>query len=184
MKDRLEEYIRMNREEFEIYTPGENVWEGIRKPAVVIPERKKYLKIAYRIAAVIIIFIASYAFHEYRDYRSEMKLADENESIYRQIPDLRETEFYYNNLVDLKLEELKPFFRQVPGLESEIKYDLSELDSIYASLKNDLKDNIANDQVLEAMIQNYRLKLEILEDLLSEVKHEKSKNDETPKSNT
>ena len=44
--------------------------------------------------------------------------------------------------------------------------DLSELDSIYGALQQDLRDNIANDEIVEAMIQNYILKIEILEDLL------------------
>ena len=39
-----------------------------------------------------------------------------------------------------------------------------ELDSVYISLKSDLKDNIANHEVIEAMIQNYRLRISILEE--------------------
>jgi len=44
------------------------------------------------------------------------------------------------------------------------------LDSVYADLRRDLKDNAANEEVIEAMIQNYRLKLEILEDVLSQMR--------------
>ncbi|MGD2034222.1 MAG: hypothetical protein PVF73_04140, partial [Bacteroidales bacterium] len=52
------------------------------------------------------------------------------------------------------------------SLEEELQTDLSELDSIYEGLKDDLKDNIANHEVIEAMIQNYRLRIAILEDML------------------
>ena len=52
--------------------------------------------------------------------------------------------------------------------------DLSELDSIYSSLKKDLRENIDNEQVLEAMIQNYRMKLKILEDLLLDISPNKT----------
>ena len=48
---------------------------------------------------------------------------------------------------------------------AEINDELSVLDSVYNGLRSDLADNIANDEVVEAMIQNYRLKLKILEDL-------------------
>ena len=41
----------------------------------------------------------------------------------------------------------------------------------------DLKDNIANNEVVEAMIQNYILKIDILEDLLKYM-DETSKNNE------
>ena len=174
MKDRLEDFIRTHREEFEFHEPAPELWKNIEGKKPVNRFRTKITKFSYRVAAVIVIFIASYAFHEYIDIRKSKRFADENEILYREIPELKETEFYYNNLVSMKLEELEPYFNQVPGMESDLKFDLNELDSIYLSLKNDLKDNIANQEVLEAMIQNYRMKLQILEDLLSEVKQEKS----------
>jgi len=96
-----------------------------------------------------------------------------NDEFYDLMPELKETEFYYNNLVNLKMDELQPFLANIPGLEAEVQLDLSELDSIYSSLKEDLKDNIANDQVIEAMIQNYRLKIKILEDLLNDISPDK-----------
>ena len=62
-------------------------------------------------------------------------------------------------------------------LEDELKIDLSELDSIYSNLKEDLKDNIANQDVLEAMIDNYRLRISILEELVMYLDEETSDND-------
>jgi hypothetical protein len=55
------------------------------------------------------------------------------------------------------------------------------LDSIFSNIKKDLKDNVATQEVVEALIQNYRIKIRILEDmpiLLKEDKNnpEKSKN--------
>ena len=48
----------------------------------------------------------------------------------------------------------------------ESQFDLTELDSIYSSLREDLKDDVANEEVIEAMVQNYRLRVEILEEML------------------
>ena len=50
-------------------------------------------------------------------------------------------------------------------------------------IKKDLKDNIANQDVIEALIQNYRIKINILEDMLTVLKanennHEKEKSHE------
>jgi hypothetical protein len=101
--------------------------------------------------------------------------------VYEQVPELKEAESYYSKLVTFKLEEMKPFLMNNPGIRKEVNVDLMELDSIYSSLKNDLKDNIANDQIIEAMIQNYRLKLRILEELQAELKPENSKENEKPK---
>ena len=59
---------------------------------------------------------------------------------------------------------------EYPSLEDELETDLSELDSIYISLKSDLNDNVANHEVIEAMIENYRLRISILEDMLGFLK--------------
>ena len=103
--------------------------------------------------------------------------------IYELVPELKEAETYYANLVSNKLEEIKPFLASNPGISEDVNVDLMELDSVYISLKNDLRDNVANDQIIEAMIQNYRLKLRILEELQDEFKNEKNKENEKPQIN-
>jgi len=62
-------------------------------------------------------------------------------------------------------------------------FETSNYGEEYEAIKNDLKDNVANDQIIEAMIQNYRLKLRILEELQSEIKQEKNKENAKPKIN-
>ncbi len=175
MKDRLEEFIKANREGFDVYEPGENIWKGIqkRRTARIMVSHSLLVQLT-RVAAVLLIFAASWALHDYFDYRHRIALENQENQIYSEIPELRETENYYNSLVSVKMKELQPYFRQVPGLDKEVKGDLTQLDSVYVSLKKDLRDNIANDEVIEAMIQNYRMKLEILEDLLNELKMEKN----------
>jgi hypothetical protein len=55
-----------------------------------------------------------------------------------------------------------------------IEQDLAGLDSALVQLKRDLKDNISNAEVIEAMIQNYRLKLAILEEVLGYIEPAKN----------
>ncbi len=175
MKDRLEEFIRDNRSSFDIWEPGEMLWEGIRTNRRLKSRSNRSVKIIIlRIAAVLLVFMASWAAHDYIDYRHRMAAAENESRIYRLIPELKETETYYDNLVSMKMNELRPYFTKMPALGNEVHGDISELDSVYVSLKKDLSDNIANNEVIEAMIQNYRMKLEILEDLLSELKKEQN----------
>ena len=47
-----------------------------------------------------------------------------------------------------------------------LNLDLVELEGVFEDLKKDLKDDSDNQEVIEAMIQNYRIKLEILEEML------------------
>ena len=42
-------------------------------------------------------------------------------------------------------------------------------------LKNDLKDNVGNPEVVEAMINQYRMKVQILESLLNQIKEKENK---------
>jgi hypothetical protein len=167
MRDNLERFIAEHRDQFELFDPDQRLWEGIRSRV----SRKKTLRIStrgilWRAAAVIVIFMMSFLLTEYL-HRNNIWLVWKEKAIKTDaIPELREAEIYYTTLVNEKLMEIQPLISDFPGLGEELKEDMAELDSIYAGLRKDLADNIANDEVVEAMIQNYRLKLAILEDLL------------------
>jgi len=176
MKDKLEEFILENREAFDLHEPGKEVWQKIEKN-IRAKKSINWRLIIGRAAAVVLIFAASYMVHDIIDGRNRevarTRTKKEKELV---IPELREAEVYYSNLINEKLQEIKPMFSENPRLEKEISYDLNQLDSIYEELRNDLRDNIANQEVIEAMIQNYRLRLSILEDILSQLKPEEDDN--------
>lgn len=170
MKDNLEQFISENREDFDLYEPDPQLWKKIEKTT----SRKTITlkKVVWRAAAVILIFGASMVFHRYIDMLNTLESANV------EIPELQEAEIYYSSMVNSKLGELKPMLEDHPGLDEEVMTDLSELDKMYDELKNDLKDNVSNQEVIEAMVENYRLRLSILEDILNELK-EDNKEDES-----
>lgn len=171
MRDNLEKFIHKNREEFDSYEPDDGLWNKIEKK--IRPHKTiSWRMVVNRAAAVILIFAASYMVNRYFD---KDRVADRIRSKKEKpviIPELREAEIYYSGLINEKLQEIKPMLADNPMLEKEINVDLNQLDSIYDGLKQDLMDNIANQEVIEAMIQNYRLRLSILEDVLSQLKPE------------
>jgi hypothetical protein len=57
-----------------------------------------------------------------------------------------------------------------PDIEKELKADMEHIDRICSEIKRDLKDNVANQEVVEALIQNYKIKILLLEDMLSKMK--------------
>ena len=71
---------------------------------------------------------------------------------------LKETEIYYNNLANSLYREATPMLTRNPEIEKELSTDISQIDSICSEIKKDLKDNVANQDVIEALIQNYRIK--------------------------
>ena len=171
MKDNLEKFIAENRDQFDVFDPDEKLWKGVQSRI----QKQKRTRIStrgilWRAAAVVVIFMLSFAVQEFL-IREDIWVSKRDRTIKTDaIPELKEAEIYYTTMVNDKLNEIQPMIEEFPELGDELRSDLLELDSIYEGLKADLVDNIANDEVVEAMIQNYRLKLKILEDIQSFLK--------------
>jgi hypothetical protein len=84
---------------------------------------------------------------------------------------------YYASRIEQKKKEIFFFTANNPKIEKDITIEFGQLDSAYKALRNDLKDNVDNSEVVSAMIQNYRIRLEILENILEQLK--KVENHET-----
>jgi hypothetical protein len=170
MSDRLEEFVKQHREQFDQHEPDPSIWLKIN-PAnqSAAKERRpmRWLRIA---AAVAMIFAGSTAGIYF--LTGEGIEADRHSSeLYL---DILETEQYYSQIVSDRYKELKPFLVSNPGAKEMLSTDMEELDEVYEELKEDLKDNASNPEVVEAMILNYRVKLEILEDLLIQLKEKEN----------
>jgi hypothetical protein len=180
--NKLEEHIRKNREELDRYTPSSRVWKRIRRKIKTekTPVRK-WLSIAAMFIVILGTALVFIKFGGSRSDRGLLKNSDGNVS--SQNTQLKETEIYYNNLVNSIYTEAKPLLTANPEIQKELITDFSHLDSICADIKKDLKDNVANQEVIEALIQNYRIKIQLLEDMLTVLKEnenipEKKKNHE------
>lgn len=169
MEDRLEQFIRDNRENFDFREPDPAIWQRLEMHT---HGQKKFTRMLFtrRAAMILLLLAASYgAFDFIRDIsRPAMERVSEANKT-GSVPSLTETEKFYSGVVDQKMNELKPILASCPSLAEELDFDMAELDRVYSVLKSDLKDNVANQEVIEAIIDNYRLKIAILEDLLSEI---------------
>lgn len=164
---KMKEFIDKNREAFDVHEPRENLWDQIDRR---LDTRKKRIVLRTwltRAAAILLLVAAGFGLSEYKHHVSVSKMADKTPEL---PAELRETQLYYETRVSARMNEMKPIFAAYPEVKEEINRDFSQLDSICVQLKADLKDNVSNQQVIEAMIQNYRTKLMILEDLLNELK--------------
>jgi hypothetical protein len=169
--ENLEEYIRRNREELDKYEPPSGVWKGIGKR---LNGKKSPIYRWISIAAMITV-IAGTAVVLYRSGLKPSELNNNNTlnpATTRASSQLKETEIYYNNLANSLFREATPMLAKYPEVEKELFTDISHLDSICLEIRKDLKDNVANEDVIEAMIQNYRIKIRLLEDMLTVLKEE------------
>ena len=77
-------------------------------------------------------------------------------------------------------EKLRSIQAKSGDFDKLVMEDISKLDSAYEDLKYDLKENINNEKVINAMIENYRIKLEILEQILQELDEKSNEQEFTP----
>ncbi len=188
MNDRLEKFITENRNDFDSLESPAGMWEKInesvqqkKKTAV---KSYKWKQVLWRAAAVLVIFCISFLISEMIHRNDTIIVETEQAHEYEQPPELIEAEAYYTSRVNKRLLEIDKYLTGNPELKLQVNYDINELDSIYQELKNDLQENYNNQEVIEAMIQNYRLKLQILNEVLELLKkiedpsHNKSNNHE------
>jgi hypothetical protein len=169
MKDRLEEFLSDNRQEFYQDEAPSHLWQGIDFRLGRNSRWKRTVKLLQRAAVIALLVSTGFFISEYiHNHQVNRPVISAGQDI--KLPtEVQETELYYTSLLNKKMEELQPVFTTYPELKQEISKDFSELDSICIQLKRDLKDNVSNQEVIEAMIQNYRTKVYILENLLTEL---------------
>lgn len=164
--DNLEKYILLNRDRFDDLEPDPALWDRIEKRKAPVL-KINWKDVAWKAAAVVIIFTASYYFHDYMAARKESAIQEA--SLPANMPmvrELLEAEAFYTSQINNKKQELFLLASESPYIHTEVEAEFKELDQAFDELKNDLKDDADNQEVIEAMIQNYRIKLQILEDLL------------------
>ena len=180
--DKLEKYILDHREQFDDQEPDPAIWEKVdtRKSPVI---RINWKDIAWKAAAVAVIFVASYYFHDYMSSRKQasQNLAGNNAEINSpMLRQLLEAEAYYTSQINLRKEEVFRLTASDPDVRHEVDLEMVDLERVFQELKADLKDNADNEEVIEAMIQNYRMKLDILEEMLLRLKQSNdSQNEES-----
>jgi hypothetical protein len=171
--DKLEEHIRKNREDLDRYNPSSIIWKRISRTLRQDKSRISHWRSVAAMAAVL-IGTAVLFFITGTRWSEKSREISSGEGLSPAGRQLKETEIYYNNLVNTLYREATPLLTGNPEVEKELNTDISQLDSICADIKKDLKDNVANQEVVEALIQNYRIKIRLLEDMLTILKEDKN----------
>ena len=175
MTDFLKNDIGRRREEFELYdTDKEQAWQRIEigldtafdtAPALV----HTWWKRAAGVAAALILAAAFVMLWQRGDR------ANTNPTLSMVSPDLAETEQYYTMLISEKLLEIEANGQHI---DPAVIRDLKSLDQAYSELRSDLGDNLDNDEVITAMITSYKIKLEVLDRILVQIKEVKNEADD------
>jgi hypothetical protein len=163
---KLEDFMRDNRDDFDSELPSSELWDKIESNLEKRGKGKhKFLKIASAVAAVLILaIIGTYMLKPQSDnYNRYANITDP------ELKNLLETEAFYAQKVSSKVGEIQKCYKIHPELKMDIENDLNELDNMYHSLEKDLNDNLYNREVIEAMIQNNRFRLEMVDRVLNQI---------------
>ncbi|HKJ40884.1 MAG TPA: hypothetical protein VKA27_02275 [Sunxiuqinia sp.] len=167
-EDRFEKFVRDNREDFDIHSPSPELWEQLNKQLKKSVSKHWTKSPWLKVAAVFVLAIlgSGVLLNNYFSPSHQLHLAAKADP---ELQELIEAESYYAHEVDGRLKEIQKCYKLNPELKSEVEGDLEELDTMYNSLKNDLKDNVSNKEVIEAMIENNRYRLKLVDDVLSQI---------------
>ena len=163
--DRLEEFIKANREAFDDLEPSSEVWKKVK----VNTAKSKKLRlnpILFRVAAVIAVVVLTAGLLVKSTIFSTPSSAFANDP---ELKELLEAESYYAQEVTIKMKEIRKCYYTYPELKQEIETDLHELEEMYFDLKKDLREGVSNKAVIEAMIENNRYRLKLVDDVLEQI---------------
>jgi len=162
---KLEDFMRDNRDDFDSELPSLDLWDKIESKLEKKEKGKhKFLKIASAVAAVLILaIVGTYMLKPQSDNNRYANITDP------ELKNLLETEAFYAQKVSLKVGEIQKCYKIHPELKMDIENDLNELDTMYRELEKDLDDNLYNREVIEAMIQNNRFRLEMVDRVLNQI---------------
>lgn len=171
--DRLEKFIRDNRDQFDLFEPDPAIWENLNKKSI---EKHSFpwKMLLTRAAAVVIIFVSGYYFNRWvsqpEKLTSEAANMQEQHELSNELQVFMEARDYYSSMIEDKQSQVFRLVGNSSPMKTMLEDEFSHMDKIYQELENDLADQVASDEVIEAMIQHYRIKLEILEDVLQQLK--------------
>ncbi len=168
--DNFEKNIRENAPQFNEHKADRaKLWANIsaelqKEEPKVVPLWKSPM---LRIAASVILLIGIAGFIGTSILRGG---SEETQYVSKELLDI---DMHYKSLVSYQVQLVK----RNPNLTEEDKADflsfMDELDEEYAALKLEMRKNLDNELVLEAIVKNYKKRIELIENLLSQINDSK-----------
>jgi len=167
MSKQLEDFIKLNREEFDDLEPRAGLWAEIEKQLPDEPKKHdaKTFSIGFVLrvaAAVILVMGVSFVIFLRSIEKRSVDLAEIN-------PVYAKQQMHYASLVETKRTELKQIAKSDPALYQEFSKEIAQMDSTYKKLNNDLANSPNQELVLRAMIQNLQIQTEVLNQQLNAI---------------
>ncbi len=174
--DKFEKHIRSNKELFDIHEPDKaKLWGNISaqlgdpQPKVIPLWRKSVVRIAASIALVLGLsgIIGVTLFNTGNQQYQDTLVTKELQGI----------DMHYKALVSHQIQLVKDHPKLSENDKVEFLSFIDELDEEYELLKLEMNKNLDNEIVLEAIITNYKKRIELIENLLQQINESKITDD-------
>ena len=170
-KDRLERFVRDNRDGFDSFLPQDDLWDRIemkipgsmpltepKKNAKIINSRTKNAYFDWRIAAAVFLALGI----GFMVYLNNEFGVTRDPGVALKVPSYAREFTQYNVSIDEKRSEIIKLTRDNPELYKDFSTDLQGLETSYKNLRSNLSNAPNQEALLEAMVQNLQLQLDLL----------------------
>jgi hypothetical protein len=180
-KDKVENYIQANREAFDTHTPSLKVWHNVA--ATLVADSESATKVAVTntatdtkvvrltwwrqaAAAVALLVFGVMIGFLLNQKQADKALAQASEQV---APELQEAENFYNQKVQSKYTQLTSF-----NPDPSVLADLKQIDEVQEELRKELQHapTSTREEIVRRLIENYQIKLGILERVLNHIKEQ------------
>ncbi|MFV0591231.1 MAG: hypothetical protein ACK5M7_07595 [Draconibacterium sp.] len=185
-KDYIEELIFQNLENLNDNEPMEGHFERFDEKLKKQNRKNKFnWSVVWKIAAavVFVLLISNQAFLYFSPNQQGLILHSREKSeitLASLSPEYKETEFYYKTSIRAGLNQWEELTKEgyVSGDEQNLMNDeLSDFETRYKNLQKDLAANPNDERVINAMLEYYQVKLDVINMIvnkLEEVKQQKN----------
>jgi len=183
----IEDIIRNNRDFFEGEEPSEGHFErfSVKLEIRNLTRAKRRSIVPYLLRAAVVTLLVTLSSlwtwdHFIRPESSRMTLGQVS-------PQYKEVENYYMHQVSLMENELGNIDLKNNSEQKEILLsEMRSMDSVYVQLQKELKTNPNDERIINAMIEHYQTKVEVMSYIVSQLKairNENNNNSENEKTN-
>jgi hypothetical protein len=174
---KLEDIIKSNKEFFDSEEPLAGHMERFSGKLGMTyhakPVRRSIVPYLLKAAVVTLLVTLSSLWtwdHFFHPERDRMTLGDVS-------PQYREVENFYAFQVNLMENELKVIDLEKNTAQKQMLLnEMKSMDSIYVNLQKELKANPGDERIINAMIEHYQTKVEIMSYILSQLKAIRNEN--------
>jgi len=159
--DNLKKFISQNKEDFDTHEPSFNHFAQFKDKMLSGNKRS----INYKNIIVSILSVAALYFLFFWMAPDNLIIKTEN----RPSKEYFETENYYKNSLDKKINVYTQLSRNADADKSVLN-ELNDLNEEYEVLEQELNQSDNDQRIISAMVNNYRLRINLLDEVISVLK--------------